>query len=106
MNPMDVLQPNYLGNEHENRGIDSLTNKGWGVAEAQPKEEKEENGMVRKVRRGAARQFGQEMGEVFKDENDKRPTVDNNGTGILHRYQGGFTRESYQDNAGGPRRRG
>jgi hypothetical protein len=94
MNPMDILNPNYLGKEYENRGTDSLMNKGWGVAEVQPKEDEEENGMVRNVRRGAARQFGQKIGDVFNDENTKRP-IDNNGTGILHRYQGGFSRESY-----------
>lgn len=96
MNPHDILQPNYLGQEYENRGLESLTaNKGWGVPETQPQEDKEENGMVRNVRRGAARQFGQKIGDVFNDESIKRP-IDNNGTGILHRYQGGFNRESYR----------
>lgn len=34
MNPMEVLQPNYVGNMLENHGLEALTeNRGLGVAE-------------------------------------------------------------------------
>ncbi len=63
MNPMDVLQPNYMGAEYENTGMDSLTvNMGWGVAEASPP--KEENGMLEKVKLAHAKQFGKKVEDV------------------------------------------
>lgn len=65
MNPMDILAPNYIGNEMNNLGTEMLSaNLGWGVPEAKPKppEDREE---IKKVKRGAARQFGRPMESMF-----------------------------------------
>jgi hypothetical protein len=65
MNPMDVLQPNYMGDELKNLGADDLTrNYGIGVAEANPEAaaarlEKSTNASKDKLRTQKAREFGQ-----------------------------------------------
>jgi len=64
MNPMDVLQPNYMGDELKNLGGDDISrNYGIGVAEANPaaaaaRLEKATNATKDKLRNHKAREFG------------------------------------------------
>ena len=66
MDPMYVLQPNYMGDTFANSGVDAMVaNRGYGVTEALPvnpqgdeDQKKSVNPMVDNLRVQKAREFG------------------------------------------------
>ena len=72
MNPMEVLQPNTLGTEFANTGVENLNaNVGWGVSEvmqsnpAAAMEVKEDtNPAMSDLRRAKSREFGMTIPEL------------------------------------------
>lgn len=72
MNPMDVLAPNIMADQFENKGVEGLTvNQGWGVTEtaqanpmASAEETKDANPTITSLRRAKAREMGRSMEEI------------------------------------------
>ena len=71
MDPMNVLQPNYMGDQLANKGVEGITvNYGWGVPEtiqanpAASEEKTNANPGMTQLRRAKAREFGRPMSEL------------------------------------------